>query len=160
MNTPPAASSALLEFLQLTPQDVQLIPVGLALVALLYWALGKKVFQPILSHIEAREEASVGAHEKAAQMHQKAAALKARYEDALFQARVEANRERAEVVARASAEAQAIVSKAERDAQLELSRGRAGIEQNTVVAQARLEAEAAAVAETLIHHVDTQLTVH
>jgi F-type H+-transporting ATPase subunit b len=150
----------MLEFLQLEPMDVKLIPIGFILVSLLYFALSRAVFKPILAHVEAREDASTGAQEKAEQMQQKAQALKARYEDALFQARVEANRERAEIVARATAEAQAILSKAERDAQLELSRGRATIERDTVAAQARLEVEAAAVAETLVHQVDTQLTVH
>ncbi len=150
----------ILEFLDLSVDDVKMIVVGTLLIFGLYFALRRKFFLPVLEHVEQREGVTVGALHTAEQMKQKAQALRARYDEALFQARVEANRERAEVVSRAQREAQGILEKAELDATQELQAGRAALEQQISDAQAKADAEVRALAESLVSRVDTQLTVH
>jgi F0F1-type ATP synthase membrane subunit b/b' len=157
MNTSSSFESAL-KFLDLTVDDLKMIVVGTALIFALYLTLRRKLFVPILEHVEQREGVTVGALHTAEQMRQKAEALRARYDEALFQARVEANRERGELVSKAQSEAQAILDEGE--AAQELQTGRAALERQMADAQAKADAEVQALAESLVTRVDAQLTVH
>ena len=159
MNTSSSFESAL-KFLDLTVDDLKMIVVGTALIFALYLTLRRKLFVPILEHVEQREGVTVGALHTAEQMRQKAEALRARYDEALFQARVGANRERGELVSKAQSEAQAILDKAEGEAAQELQTGRAALERQMADAQAKADAEVQALAESLVTRVDAQLTVH
>jgi F0F1-type ATP synthase membrane subunit b/b' len=150
---------AILAAVSLTPEDGKMIVFGTALIFTLYFTLRRTLFAPMLEHIEEREGVTVGALH-ADQMRQKSEALRARYDDALFQARVEANRERGEILSKARSEAQAVIDQAEVEAARELQVGRAEIERQMTQAQARAEAEVEALAETLVTRVDSQLTVH
>jgi F0F1-type ATP synthase membrane subunit b/b' len=151
---------AILAAVSLTPEDGKMIVFGTALIFTLYFTLRRTLFAPMLEHIEEREGVTVGALHAADQMRQKSEALRARYDDALFQARVEANRERGEILSKARSEAQAVIDQAEVEAARELQVGRAEIERQMTQAQARAEAEVEALAETLVTRVDSQLTVH
>jgi F0F1-type ATP synthase membrane subunit b/b' len=159
MNTQSTLES-ILGAVALTPQDGKMIVIGTLLIFGLYFTLRRKLFAPMLEHIEQREGVTVGALHTAEQMRQKAEALRTRYDEALFQARVEANRERGEIVSEAQSEAQAIIDRAEVDAAQELQVGRAAIERQISEAQAKADAEVQSLAETLVSRVDAQLTVH
>jgi F0F1-type ATP synthase membrane subunit b/b' len=151
---------SILGAVSLTPEDGKMIVVGTVLIFGLYFTLRRKLFAPLLEHVEQREGVTVGALHAADQMRQKSEALRARYDESLFQARVEANRERGEIISKAQAEAQALVDNAEADAAQELQVGRAAIERQMAEAQSKADAEVQALAETLVSRVDAQLTVH
>ena len=85
--------TGILAALDLTPQDCSMIVVGTLLLYMLYRALSIKLFKPMLEHIEHREEAPIGVLQTAAQMRQKCEALQLCHNEALFQARVEANQQ-------------------------------------------------------------------
>jgi F0F1-type ATP synthase membrane subunit b/b' len=159
MNTS-SSLQPILDFVDLTVDDLKMIAVGTVLIFGLYFALRRKLFVPMLEHVEHREGVTVGALHTADQMRQKAEALRARYDEALFQTRVEANRERGDVVSKAQSEAQAIIERAEADAAQELQAGRSALGQQIEEAQAKADAEVQALAETLVTRVDAQLTVH
>ena len=159
MNTPGPLESAL-SAVSLTLEDGRMIVFGTVLIFVLYRTLARTLFAPFLEHVEYREGVTAGSLFSADQMRQKATALRHRYDEALFQARVEANREKAEIIARATAEGQALIDRAEAQASEELAAGRALIERQVLAAQNRSEEEVRALAETLASRVDAQLTVH
>jgi F0F1-type ATP synthase membrane subunit b/b' len=142
----------------LTETDALMILVGTGLIFTLYKSLQNLVFQPLLEHVEHRETVTEGALFTAQQMREKAHALRARYDEAMFQARVEGNRTRADIVAEAKAQASQIVSAAEADAAAELKAGRAAIADQVSKAKQGAEKEATALAATLASQVDAQLS--
>jgi F0F1-type ATP synthase membrane subunit b/b' len=137
-----------------------MIILGTVLIFVLYRALARTLFAPFLEHLECREGVTAGSLFTADQMRQKAEALRHRYDDALFQTRVEANREKAEIIALATSEGQALIDRAEAQAGEELAAGRALIDRQVSAAQTRSEEEVRALADTLASRVDAQLTVH
>jgi F-type H+-transporting ATPase subunit b len=150
----------ILDLFDITPVDLQMIPVGLLFVVALYFALRSALFKPLLRHVEERESVTAGALHTAGQMRQKAQALRARYDEGMLQARIAANKERAEIVAKAKASANVVLSEAESQAAAELQAGRKGIEAALQQAYRGAEGEAKALADTLTSKVDSQLTVH
>ena len=146
--------------ISLTPLDAQMIVVGTIFIFGLYKALEKSLFRPVLEHVEQREGVTEGALFTASQMRQKSQALRARYDENLLQARIEANREKAVLVQKAKDEASSIVAAAEVEAAQALQVGRAAIERQISEAQQRSEAEAADLATLLSSKVDAQLSVH
>lgn len=149
-----------LSAISLTPLDGGMIVVGTVLIFTLYKSLEVAVFRPLLEHVEQREGVTTGALFTASQMRQKAEALRARYDDALFQARVEANRQRSEIVREAKATASSILSEAEAAAAREIQAGRAAIDAQVKSAQTQAETQAQELASKLASQVDNQLTVH
>jgi F0F1-type ATP synthase membrane subunit b/b' len=149
-----------LKLFDLTLTDGAMILVGTALLLVLYKSLEALVFKPTLEHVEHRESATVGALFTADQMRQKTNALRARHADALFQARVEANRARAEMVGEAKTQASAILAKAESEAAAELAAGRKDIDEQLKRAEVGAEKAAQELAAQLATQVDSQLTVH
>ncbi len=149
-----------LQMLHLTNEDGLMILVGVAFIYLLYFTLSKKVFGPLLAHLEHREGVTEGALHSAAQMREKGQALRARYDEGLFQARLEANRQKNEILSAAKKSASETIGAAEAAAAKELQTGRAGIEKQIRDAHGRIEAEAKELAQKLASKVDAQLTVH
>lgn len=149
---------AILATVSLTPLDGIMIVVCLGLLSLLYKMLEVKVFTPILEHVEQRESLTTGAVFSASQMRQKSAALKARFDEALFKARVEGNTKRAEIVTSAKARATEIVRQAETEAANELGAGRKEISNQMTAAQTKAEGEAQELAKRLASQVDAQLS--
>lgn len=148
----------ILEAVSLTPTDGVMIFVCTGLMFLLYKTLEAKVFAPLLEHVEQRESLTSGAVFTAMQMRQKTAALKARFDESIFKARVEGGARRAEIVSAAKEKAQAIVREAEAQAASELSAGRQEIAKQVAGAQTKADGEAQELAKTLANQVDSQLS--
>ena len=146
--------------ISITPLDAKMIVVGTVFIFGLYRALAKGLFRPLLVHVEQRESVTEGALFTAGQMKQKSQALRARYDENLFETRVEANREKAEAVANAKKEAAGVIAAAEAQAASELAAGRAAIERQVNDAKQRAESDAQELAAILSAKVDSQLTVH
>lgn len=142
----------------LTETDGLMILVGTGLIFTLYKSLQNLVFQPLLEHVEQRESVTEGALFTAQQMREKALALRSRYDEAMFQARVEGNRTRTDIIAEAKTQAAQIVSAAEADAAAELKAGRAAIADQLSKAKQSAEKEATVLAATLASQVDAQLS--
>lgn len=149
-----------LQMLHLTNQDGLMILVGLVFIYALYFTLSKKLFGPLLAHLEHREGVTAGALHSADLMRQKGQALRARYDEGLFQARLEANRQKNEILTAAKKSASETIGAAEAAAAQELQAGRAAIEKQILDAQGRIESEAKDLAQKLASTVDAQLTVH
>jgi F0F1-type ATP synthase membrane subunit b/b' len=148
---------ATLAVVSLTPTDGIMIVVCTALMFFLYKALEVKVFAPLLEHVEQRESVTSGAVFTAAQMRQKSAALKARFDESIFRARVVGNTRRSEIVAAAKDQASSIIRNAESDAAAELQAGRQEIARQVASAQTSVEGEARELANRLAERVDAQL---
>jgi len=103
----------ILDLFKLTNEDAQMIVVGTVFIYALYFALRSALFKPLLRHVEEREGVTAGAIHTAGQMRQKAQALRERYDEGMLQARIAANKERSEVVAKAKVAASAVVTEAE-----------------------------------------------
>jgi len=144
--------------ISLTETDGLMILVGSGLIFTLYKSLQVLVFEPLLEHVEQRESVTEGAMFTAEQMRQKALALRGRYDEAMFQARVEANKTRAQIISEAKNEASKIIAAAEGDAAAELKAGRSAIADQLSRAKQSAEQEATALASTLASQVDSQLS--
>jgi len=150
----------ILDLFKLTNEDAQMIAVGTIFIYALYFALRSALFNPLLRHVEEREGVTAGALHTAGQMRQKAQALRERYDEGMLQARIAANKERSDVVAKAKVAASAVVAEAESLAAKELQAGRQGIKDALQGAYSRAETEAKVLADTLTAKVDSQLAVH
>jgi F0F1-type ATP synthase membrane subunit b/b' len=146
-----------LSAVSLTPTDGVMIVVGTILIFALHRVLATKVFAPLLEHVEQRESVTTGALFTAAQMRQKTEALRARFDEEIFRARVEGKRRAAEIVDAAKKKASAIVSDAEREAAGELQAGREAIARQVEQAKTSAEGEARDLAGRLTSQVDAQL---
>lgn len=149
-----------LEAFSLSAYDVPMIGVGLTFFFFLYKILELKVFLPAIEHIEQRESATIGSAESAVLMRQKATALKERYERELFEARLEANKQRIEIVSRAKNEAQNLINGAESEIANLISKGRMTIQDQIRNCQTKANSEAKQLAELLIKKVDSELSTH
>jgi len=147
----------ILAVVSLTPTDGIMIVVCTVLMFVLYKALEVKVFAPLLEHVEQRESLTSGAVFTASQMRQKSAALKARFDESIFKARVAGNTKRSEIVAAAKDKASRIIRNAENDAAAELKAGRQDISRQIASAQTGVEGEARELANRLAGQVDAQL---
>lgn len=143
--------------ISLTPTDGIMILVCTVLLTILYKLLAVKVFNPLLEHLEKRESLTSGAVHTAGQMRQKTAALRARFDDAIFKARIEGNTKRSEIVAAAKEKALALVHTAEGEASAELAAGRKEIARKLATAQSSADAEADLIATRLVAQVDNHL---
>jgi F0F1-type ATP synthase membrane subunit b/b' len=148
---------SILKAVSLTPTDGIMILVCTGLLTILYKLLAVKVFNPLLEHVEQRESLTSGAVHTAGQMRQKTAALKARFDEAIFKARVEGNTKRSEIVAAAKDKARAIVQSAEDEAAAELVAGRQEIARKLATAKSGADAEADLIAMQLVAQVDNHL---
>jgi F0F1-type ATP synthase membrane subunit b/b' len=92
-------------------------------------------------------------------MRQKSQALRARYDENLLQARIEANRQKALLVQAAKDEAASLLAAAEASVARDLQDGRAALERQIAEAKQRSDAEAADVAALLSSKVDAQLSI-
>ncbi len=97
--------------------DAQMIAVCAVLFVVLWKTLGKVLFGPYLTLVEARERATVGASDTAQAELAKAKAISEDYEQKLMTARVAAMEKKLAAVSKAKSEADSIVEKAEDNAQ-------------------------------------------
>lgn len=153
-------ASPLLQLFSLTTLDAQMIVVGTLFIFALYAALSRALFKPLLRHLEERESVTAGALHAASQMRQKSTALRERYDEGMLQARIAANKERAQLVLEAKKAAAETLAKAEAEAAAELQAGRQVIARSVSQANTSAEAQAKALADTLSAKVDAQLSVH
>ena len=153
-------NNAVLKLFDITIDDVQMIVVGTVFIYALYFAMRSALFKPLLRHVEEREGVTAGALHTAAQMRQKAQALRERYDEGMLQARLAANKERGELVSKAKVTASGVISEAEAQAAKELRAGRQGIDAALQSAYQKAEGEAKVLADTLTAKVDSQLAVH
>lgn len=149
---------SLLEIVDLTPADGVMSVIGTAVLFVFYQVLSSRVFQPVLAHIEKREELTTGYLRTASEMKQKTSALREQYEGALFEARVEAQSARSLAVAAAKEKAAAILRVAEEEAQAEVVAGRGVIQDQIAQAEAASEKEVTTLADTLAGSVDARLS--
>jgi F0F1-type ATP synthase membrane subunit b/b' len=147
----------ILEAISLSPLDGVMILVCTLLIAILYKLLAVKVFNPLLEHVERRESLTSGAVHTAAQMRQKTVALRSRFDEAIFKARVEGNAKRAEIVAAAKKSAHEIIRAAEEDASNELIAGRQEIARKIAAANSGADTEVQNIATQLVTQVDSHL---
>jgi F0F1-type ATP synthase membrane subunit b/b' len=150
----------LLKVVDLTPLDGVMALVGTVLIFLLHRVLANSVFSPLLEHVEQRESLTSGALLAASQMRQKTEALKARFDEAMFKARVEGNQKAAEIVSAAKDQAAKIIRDAENDAAREIQAGREAIAKQISQANQAAEKEAQDLAGRLAAQVDTQLAAN
>ena len=150
----------ILKTFSLERMDVPMILIGLILFFALYKALEAKVFTPLLEHLERREHATVGAVETATLMRQKSAALRERYDQKMFEARVEANAKKLEMVNAAKAKASELQKSTELEVEKQVAAGRSSIEQELAACRARADHESHVLADLLSHKVDSELSVN
>ena len=150
----------ILKTVSLTPTDGVMIVVGTVLVFVLYRVMATSVFAPILEHIEQREALTSGALHTASQMRQKTEGLRARFEDALFRTRVEANVKRSEIVNTAKDQASKVIRDAESEAAQEVKAGRDAIAKQVASANAGAEMVVQDLAQQLAARVDAQLSAN
>jgi F0F1-type ATP synthase membrane subunit b/b' len=150
----------ILKTVSLTPTDGVMIVVGTVLIFLLHRFLANSVFSPLLEHVEQREALTTGALHTASQMRQKAEALKGRFDEAIFRARVEGNSKRAEIVSNAKDQASRIIRAAESEAANEVQVGRDAIARQIAQANTSAEATVQDLAKQLAGRVDSQLSSH
>ena len=153
-------TNPILALFSLTNLDAQMIVVGSVFIFGLYFAMRKVFFLPLMEHLAERESVTDGALTTAAQMRQKATALRSKYDEEMVQVRIVANRERAQVVLNAKQEASNAVAKAEGEAARQLQVGRDAIQKAIAQANQSADGEARALADALTAKVDAQLTVH
>ncbi len=149
---------SLLEVVDLTPLDGIMAVVGTCVLFVFYRILAGGVFGPILEHIEKREELTTGSLHAATEMKNTTAQLKNQYEEELFSARVEVQRERSLTVSAAKEKASKILKAAEDEVVATVTSGRAAIQQQIENAQASSEQEVQGLAEALVSSVDARLS--
>jgi F0F1-type ATP synthase membrane subunit b/b' len=150
----------LLKVIDLSPLDGVMVLVGTVLIFVLHRILANSVFSPLLEHVEARESLTSGALLAASQMRQKTDALKSRFDDAMFKARVEGNQKAAEIVSAAKEKAAQVIRDAENEAAREIQAGRDAIAKQIAQANQAAEQEAQDLAGRLAAQVDTQLAAN
>jgi F0F1-type ATP synthase membrane subunit b/b' len=143
--------------ISLTPTDGVMILVCTVLIFVLYRYMATAVFAPLLEHVEERESVTAGALHAASQMRQKTEALKARFDDGIFQARVAGNTKRLEIVNAAKDQASQVIREAEQQAAKEISAGREAIARQLSEASANSETAARELAQQMAARVDSQL---
>ncbi len=151
---------SLLKVVDLTPLDGIMVVVCTALIFVLHRILANSVFSPLLEHVEQRESLTSGALLAASQMRQKTDALRSRFDEAIFKARVEGNQKATEIVSAAKDQAAKIIRDAEGDAAREIQAGRDAIAKQIAQANQAAEKEAQDLAGRLAAQVDTQLAAN
>ena len=149
-----------LAIVSLTPIDGVMIVCGTVLIFTLHRIMARKVFAPLLEHVEQRESVTTGALFTANQMRQKAEALRARFDEAIFRARVEGNSKKAEIVSAAKDQAAKIIRDAENEVAAMIQAGRDDIAKQIERASVAVEGEAKDLAQRLASQVDSQLGAH
>lgn len=129
----------ILDTLNLTPLDAQMIPVCIVGFLVLWKVLSVTIFKPYLQLIEDRETATSGSIELAKKITDEAKAVREQYDTVLFEARKASNEERLLAIGKAREEAAKILGSAEQEARkiAELAKQ----EQGARVSKARSEVD-------------------
>ena len=147
----------ILKAISLTPIDGIMIVVGTVLIFTFQTLLKNFVFNPLLVHVEQREALTAGALHTADQMRQKTEALKSRFDEAIFTARVEGNTKRAAIIDAAKESATKVIREAEEEAAREVQIGREKIAKQITSASAGAADIAKDLANRLASQVDSHL---
>lgn len=154
------SSSPILKFFSLEPLDFPLALVAMVLFFLFYKALEKLLFRPFLSYLDARDAVTEGARHKAHDNILKAQKLDKEFEDRLFAARLEANKERELKLKEVEKEVQTILEGAAQ-AEHKISEGaQAQLARELSAARQRIAQEVGTLSESLAKQVKSSLGVH
>lgn len=115
---------SILQLFSLTPLDGKMILVCALLFFLLYKALDRCLFSPLIDLVEARETATSYATDAASDLKEHASELARAYDAAILDARVAATKAKFDQVAQARETATKLVQQAEAEAQATLARAR------------------------------------
>lgn len=139
-----------LKTFDLSLRDLYVIPLGAVLFWLLISILRKHVFEPFLALLEAREAASTGAAADASAMIADAAEINSDTDAKLTEARVDIMKNRLTEISKAKSDADSKIRSAEQAAQRMLKEGRQKLESQRGQLQARLSADAEAMASSIV----------
>jgi F-type H+-transporting ATPase subunit b len=144
----PQVAAASEDGLDINPDPVRLLLL-LALFVILVPVLDRLLFQPLLGVLDAREARIEGARVRATELSQQAAALLARHDDAVRQAREMAHTEHVRLVEEARRAHQATVGEARTTAEHELVGARGEISRAADSVRGALSAEAEPLAREI-----------
>lgn len=142
-----------LKLLDLTPLDLQMIPLGALLFVLVWRGLTRYFLTPYLRLLEAREQSIHGAQDAAVAIEEQARAVRIQYETQLLNVRSAAMQAKNERLAVAKKEAQQIVDQAQAGAQERLKTLRAEIAQRITALRNQSESEAEMLANSVVERV-------
>jgi F-type H+-transporting ATPase subunit b len=134
--------------LEIIPDPTKLIAL-LLLFVILVPVLNNLLFKPLLAVLDEREQRIDGARTRATELAQQAAALVARHDEAIRQARETAQAERARVVEAARSSHQSAIGEARSGAESEIAAARSEIERAAASVRASLGAEAEPLARDI-----------
>lgn len=144
----PRAAVASEDGLQIIPDPVTL-GILLALFAVLVPLLNNLLFKPLLGVLDEREARIEGARARAAELAQQSAALLARHDEAVRQARETAHVEQTRLVEEARRAHQATVGEARGVAERDVHTARGEIARNADAARGTLSSEAEPLARDI-----------
>lgn len=144
----PRIAAASEEGLNIQP-DKWTVLLLLALFVILVPVLDRLLFKPLIGVLEAREGRIEGARVRATELSQQAAALLARHDDAVRQARETAHVEQVRLVEEARRAHQATVGEARTTAEREIVGARGEISRNAASVRGALGAEAEPLAREI-----------
>lgn len=144
---------SLLKLFSLTPQDVQMIPVGALFFVVLWWLLARVVFKPYLALIEAREAATTGAVDTSREILARAAEIRASCGQRLGAERLDAVKRKLVAIGEAKKNATAVTEEAERQAQATLKQGRVEIARDIEAVRSESMRDADALADMIVEKV-------
>jgi F0F1-type ATP synthase membrane subunit b/b' len=116
--------ATILQSLSLTEADARMIPVATVLFFMLYGALSRLLFQPLLSLIAEREKRTVGFEDASGELKERAQEIRNRVEVKASLAEAEVQQERRAMLETARKEAAEILGKAEQTAADMIKKGR------------------------------------
>lgn len=134
--------------LNIIPEWPKLLAL-LALFLILVPVLNALLFKPLLGVLDEREKRIDGARTRATELAQQAAALVARHDEAIRQARETAQAERARVVEAARGQHQEAIGDARKGAETEIAAARTEIARAAAGVRASLGAEAEPLARDI-----------
>lgn len=136
----------------ISPDKISLVyEAGLssAFFILLWIVLGNGVFKPLLRNLEAREDNTKGAEERARKARDDAKDLQQKLADQRRRARLKGVSVRDKLIRQAQAEGKKLIEEASHKAEAETARGREDIAKSRVLAEGDLQRETDALARLL-----------
>ena len=115
------------QYLDLSPKDLVMIPVGGAVFIVFWLMMDKALFRPFVTLSATREELTQGAEVSAATAKEQTAQLEAEYEEKLTDARVKGMQEKAKILGVARKEAQTALDEASSKSIDDIAAAREGI---------------------------------
>jgi len=139
-----------LKTFDLTQTDAIMILVWLVLFVVIWKLLSRSFFLPYLKLIEAREQATSGANDRAQEKNRKADELQKEYEKRIFEEKVKVLNQRTQALSAARAAAQTTIEAAEKEAQNFTMKFRDELKSKMSAVERNIPTEAQSLAELLI----------